>query len=267
MSKVKVAEQFYSIQGEGPYAGTPAIFLRVVGCNLSCGVKPEELPPVDAPQREYEARQADNASWTCDTLSVWRPSGSTYEPIDLAHDWEGRDWLDDLRRGAHIVLTGGEPTLRAHQNALYDFVMTLNDVFDCSPFVEVETNGTQNLQPNFMGVTDHFNVSLKLANSGMEHERRISPLAIDQYVAMQQDDSQPDAKFKFVVGSTDDLEEIYALTTKYKIPDSMVSLMPAGASQEQLRETYPVVAEVCKQSGWDFSPRLHVDVWDMATGV
>ena len=31
-----VQEMFYTIQGEGLYAGWPAIFIRMAGCNLRC---------------------------------------------------------------------------------------------------------------------------------------------------------------------------------------------------------------------------------------
>ena len=33
---LQLAEIFYSIQGEGAYSGTPAVFVRLAGCNLSC---------------------------------------------------------------------------------------------------------------------------------------------------------------------------------------------------------------------------------------
>ena len=36
MSKIKVAELFYSIQGEGRYMGVPSVFLRTFGCNFKC---------------------------------------------------------------------------------------------------------------------------------------------------------------------------------------------------------------------------------------
>lgn len=34
--KYKINEIFYSIQGEGSYSGSPAIFIRFSGCNLKC---------------------------------------------------------------------------------------------------------------------------------------------------------------------------------------------------------------------------------------
>ena len=36
MSKLKIAELFYSIQGEGRYMGVPSVFLRTFGCNFKC---------------------------------------------------------------------------------------------------------------------------------------------------------------------------------------------------------------------------------------
>ena len=37
MSKIKIAELFYSVQGEGRFMGVPSVFLRTFGCNFTCG--------------------------------------------------------------------------------------------------------------------------------------------------------------------------------------------------------------------------------------
>lgn len=102
MRSYRVNEIFYSIQGEGTFAGTPAVFVRFSGCNLAC-------------------------PW-CDT--------------DHAHAEEmTRDDLEDAVRalltghdGAIIVLTGGEPALQLRDDE------PLFHGFGCR--VCIETNGT-----------------------------------------------------------------------------------------------------------------------------
>lgn len=102
MHSYRINEIFYSIQGEGAFAGTPAVFVRFSGCNLAC-------------------------PW-CDT--------------DHTHAEEmTRDELEDAvrallkgREGAILVLTGGEPALQLRDDD------PLFQGFGCR--VCVETNGT-----------------------------------------------------------------------------------------------------------------------------
>lgn len=264
-NNIPVAEQFFSIQGEGPSAGCPAVFLRLAHCNLSCGVKREDLPEKDAPQEKYEELQSDDASWVCDTLSVWREPEGRYSPDELLSEWRERGFLHQVRNGAHIIITGGEPTLPLHQQALPPFLRKINDEVG-RPHIEVETNGTMEPTPEFNQAVDQYNVSLKLSNSGMPEAERLNREPIEFY-AEGAGDPYTQVKFKFVVGDEEDVDEIKEIIDRYDIPDQYISLMPAGATQEDLRETYPMVAELCKENGWYFSPRLHVDMWDMATGV
>lgn len=257
MPEIPVAEQFYSIQGEGPYAGTPAIFLRLAGCNFQCGKTETDIMEVEPGDTDPDG----DATWVCDTIPVWRKADRRYTPEDLAEEWEVRSWKGTLN-WTHIVLTGGEPTLPGHQEAFPKFYYELKER-DMDPFVEVETNGTQMIEDEFDEVANQYNVSLKLDNSGHTEEERLRDDAISQYVDMGPDR----AMFKFVVSDEDDFDEILDLHHEYDIPLEQIMLMPAGQTQAQLRETYPVVAEICKEHMVEFSPRLHVDCWDQATGV
>lgn len=248
-----VAEHFYSVQGEGPYVGTPAVFLRLAGCNLLCGDPPD--PEADADDLE----PGEDATWVCDSIPVWRTPDETLTAEALADKWEASGILDHLRDGAHLILTGGEPTLENHQRGIVALVKELTER-DARPFVEVETNGTQMLSEAFVRATDHYNVSLKLSNSGMDEERRLVTEAIQQYVEVR------DAVFKFVVTAAD-VDEVHDLIERFGIPAEQVMLMPAGQTREQLADTGPAVAETCKAEGWRYSPRAHIDLWNTATGV
>ena len=62
--KLAVSEVFYSIQGEGPTTGYPAVFVRLGGCNLMCGG--------EGTQKDKELH--DGATWRCDTIEVWMKS-------------------------------------------------------------------------------------------------------------------------------------------------------------------------------------------------
>ena len=102
MHSYRVNEVFYSIQGEGAFAGTPAVFVRFSGCNLAC-------------------------PW-CDTDHTHAEEMTRDELEDAV-----RALLKD-RDGAIVVLTGGEPALQLHDDE------PLFRGFGCR--VCIETNGT-----------------------------------------------------------------------------------------------------------------------------
>ncbi len=85
---MRVNEIFYSLQGEGHFTGTPAIFLRLAGCNLACDF--------------------------CDT------DFQAYK--DLTEEEIMRE-IKNLSPAKHVVITGGEPTLQLTAN----FVHLLHD--------------------------------------------------------------------------------------------------------------------------------------------
>lgn len=266
MTTLQVAETFRTIQGEGPHAGTPAIFLRLAGCNLQCGAVGRDLNDVDPVTDD----PTDGASWVCDTIPVWKDAEFSVTPATLVDEFGSNGWLSDLRRGDHLVLTGGEPTLPTHQQAFTEFVAQLNSLDPTiSPTVEVETNGTVVPNDEFAANVNLFNVSLKLSNSGHNTDRRLKHDAINWHIDNHQSTTglHRGSVFKFVVANNADIEEIESLADQFDIPNSMVTVMPAGQTRGQLRETYPKVAELAQDQNWRFTPRLHVEIWNQQTGV
>ncbi|MDE6463162.1 MAG: 7-carboxy-7-deazaguanine synthase QueE [Muribaculaceae bacterium] len=80
--KYRVNEIFYSLQGEGYYAGTAAVFLRFSGCNRCCSF--------------------------CDTDFAAYTEMSGEEIAEACAAWPAR----------HIVITGGEPLLQLDSDLL-----------------------------------------------------------------------------------------------------------------------------------------------------
>jgi 7-carboxy-7-deazaguanine synthase len=224
---MRIAEIFYSIQGEGTLVGVPSVFVRVSGCNLRC-------------------------SW-CDTpYTSWNP--------------EGDEWSNDaivaevLRHPArHAVITGGEPML-------FPPVVELSrQLKDRGLHITVETAGTV-YQPV---ACDLMSISPKLANStpaeepfATRHDKlRYQPDVLKQLIRAF------DYQLKFVVASPEDLGEIREIVSEINASADRVLLMPEGTSPERVRDRGQWIVEVCKQEGFRYSPRLHVDLWGDRRGV
>ena len=87
MSKLKVAELFYSIQGEGRYMGVPSVFLRTFGCNFKCegfgmpkGEKTVEYLKIDpAAYTKYD--DLPLVSTGCDSYASWDPRFKDLSPL------------------------------------------------------------------------------------------------------------------------------------------------------------------------------------------
>lgn len=225
---MKIAEIFYSIQGEGTLVGVPSVFVRTSGCNLRC-------------------------SW-CDTpYTSWKPEGDEL-PVDAI-----------LRRvtgfasARHVVLTGGEPMIAP---GIAELSLRLRAL---GMHITVETAGTV-YSPDV--ACDLMSISPKLANSTPEgpfraqHERlRLQPEILRKLMA------HCDYQLKFVVAREGDLAEVEALVAGLQVPAGKVVLMPEGISAEVLNERGVWVAEICKTHGYRFSPRLHVHLFGNRRGV
>lgn len=228
---LNISEQFYSLQGEGPSSGTPAVFLRLQGCNLLC-------------------------KWPCDTVGIWK-NGKPWRFEEIISNWKKQGWYDKLRsQQAHLVITGGEPVLQATN--LIPFVMYLKKE---GLFIEIETNATL-LVPTLYDLIDQINASPKLATSGIPLNRRYNPEAIS-YLAKSKN-----AWFKFVVGGFKDIGEIHQTYLEtHNISPLRVILMPEAKSRNELLKKEEEVINLCKQYGFRYSTRLQIQVWDKLVGV
>ena len=96
-----------------------------------------------------------------------------------------------------------------------------------------------------------WNVSVKLAGSGVPEAKRINPEAIREFLRLG-------AWWKFVVVDAGDVAEVLRLAERFAIPRERILLMPEGVRREEILERSPWVWEECKRYGFRFSPRLHI---------
>ena len=199
MSKLKVAELFYSIQGEGRYMGVPSVFLRVFGCNFKCagfgmpkGELSREAENID-PNAYTDYKQLPLVSTGCDSYASWDPRFKHLSPV-LSTDSIASSIMDLLPHkrweDEHLVITGGEPLLgwqRAYPDLLeHPDMVSLKEM-------TFETNGTQDLTDEFAQwihkkwhhskgyFSFTFSVSPKLSVSGEKWEDAIKPDVVAQY--------------------------------------------------------------------------------------
>jgi len=223
-----VAEVFGpTLQGEGPSMGAPAVFVRLSRCNLAC-------------------------LW-CDTPYTW--DWSRFDPRAQSRTWTVPDlagWVLDHPIEL-VVVTGGEPLLQ--QGPL---TVLVEQLAAAGRRVEVETNGTRAPGRRLVESGSWFNVSPKLANSGMPEHRRIVPDALAVLVGSGR------ARFKFVLRDPSDLEEVADLAGRFGL--APVWVMPEGTAAEAVLGGARRVAEEVIARGWGLSLRLHVLLWGDARG-
>jgi len=249
---MRLAEWFYSIQGEGVTAGVPSLFIRFAGCNFMCGGFKGALVG-----KENDGKQV---TWWCDTEPVWKAgrnitTQALMEEIKEAYPdllW----WL--RQRKAHIIFTGGEPLLPQNMEAIIEIDQWLKRA-RIDAYYEVETNAS--IAEDY-GFFHQVNASPKLANSGMPRALRQNENAIDRII------DHPNGWFKFVVNTEDDIKEIETEWVKeLEIPEDRIILMPGVDKLVDLQRTSQFAAEKAIERGWRFTTRLQIVCWDATTGV
>lgn len=250
IQKIAVSEYFYSLQGEGKTMGIPAIFLRLTGCNLMCGGQGVEK----------DGKMRAGATWICDTIEVWM-KGETLDFATLLQQLnEEIDFVNRLKNGVHLVITGGEPLLQ--QDRIIALLEYLEAEYQLRPIIEVETNATFLPKEALDKRVQYWNTSPKLSNSGMAEAQRIQPEILHWF------NQNPNTMFKFVLASVEDFEEIQQdFLNTLLIDKRKIVLMPAADSIEQLLERNKLVADICIEHQIRMCTRMHVEIWNKLTGV
>jgi 7-carboxy-7-deazaguanine synthase len=145
---LKIAELFYSVQGEGSLVGVPSFFIRTSGCNLRC-------------------------AW-CDTpYTSWEPEG-----VDLSLD----QILDQVKAhpARHVVVTGGEPMIAP------EIIPLCERLRAAGLHITLETAGTvfKPVACDLMSISPKLSNSTPAGNWAAQHDRlRINREVLGQLMA------------------------------------------------------------------------------------
>ena len=243
-----ISEIYASRQGEGLLTGVPSVFVRTSGCNLRCDF--------------------------CDTpFTSWQPAGTamSIDEIVAAIDAAAEDLVepidDDLEMGLatseHVVLTGGEPLLPREVEELTERIAA------AGYHITIETAGTidRNVWCDLMSISPKLRNSTPTAGRAGEWSARHESTRYRPQIAAGLCDDR-DYQLKFVVAAAGDIDEIDRFLSDFGPHEkSRVLLMPEGISTEVLADREAWVKTLCRDRGYTFCPRMHIQWYGNRRGT
>lgn len=228
---MKIADLFFSIQGEGRLMGVPSAFVRTTGCPLRC-------------------------TWCDSDYTSWHPQGqeiSVARIIEQVASFPTR----------HIVLTGGEPLIAPGIEEL------------CSGLraegyhITIETAAVvfKPIACDLASVSPKLSSSIPHEREGgrwaQRHDRQRLRMEIIQAFL-----DHSDYQLKFVIERLEDVEEASKIVDSLRgVDPTKVLLMPQGTNREELDRRASWLVEVCKQHGYRYCPRLHIELFGNRRGT
>ena len=210
-------------------AGTPSVFVRLAGCPLRC-------------------------RW-CDTKYAWdETAGQHYSIAKIVQTIE-------QARSKFVVITGGEPMVHS------DLPQLVQKLKENGKHITVETAGIAFIPAL---PCDLMSISPKLSNStpdepelaAIHEDSRLDIAVLSELIDNYK------YQLKFVVDSQTDLPEIQQTIEEVGNVDlEKVMLMPQARTRDELLAKSPMVADLCKRTGFAFCHRLQVMLWNNQRGT
>lgn len=220
--ELPINEIFQTVQGEAHWTGTPAVFIRLQGCDVGCPwcdtkhtwpINPSEEVSLEAMME----KSADSQAYA---------GATTYEILGIL----------DTMKARHVVITGGEP-------CAFDLTELTQHIVDSGRTVQIETSGTEEVRANFFAWVT---VSPKLGMPGRK-------TVLDQALWLADEIKMP-------VGKQLDIDKLQILLSGLphrplvpRRPPLQIWLQPLSQSPKATQ----LCVEAATEHGWRISVQTH----------
>jgi len=248
-----------TIQGEGAFAGSPSVFLRLGGCNFTCeGFGCEEEAPDGTIVKGCDSIYSVSTKFK----DTWTPYTSS-EDLIREIDYQVRNVKSEFAKPFDLVITGGEPLMQYKNQHLID---CLEYYIGRGHRVTIETNASINIDfekyPIYKLIV--FTMSVKLAVSGELEKLRVKPKVISNIINNTQN-----SHFKFVVSKEEAENGLLEIISILKqVPEKVdVYLMPLGMHLSEIDYNIKQVANAAMAHQFKITDRLHVRIFGAEKGT